>query len=108
MIALLLAIALTTSQPTATRVEVVEVNEFHRDQQTVMVQVLLRRWLRLANGSSHYVEDWRLVKGEPITRWRHGRRYIDVMTSDGVLTFESKSIRWTRTAYDPELRERAK
>lgn len=104
MTALFLAVLFSAPQPP--RVDVVEVNTFERDGQTVLTQVLLRRWVRLSQGSSHYVEDWRLVQGEPTTRWRAGKRYIDVMTNDGIMTFESRAIRWTRTPYDPELRKR--
>jgi len=104
MIALLLAALSLPAQPP--RVDAIEVNTFTRDGEVVLRQILLRRWLRLPVGSSHYVEDWRVVQGEPQPYWSNGKRYIDVQTSEGVLTFESRAIRWTTTPYDPELRER--
>ena len=104
MITLLLSLVLSAPQPP--RVDAIEINTYERDGSVVIRQILLRRWLRLPHGSSHYVEDWRLVHGEPTTRWHGGKRYIDVWTSEGPLTFESRAIRWTVTPYDPEIRER--
>jgi hypothetical protein len=105
MITLLLALALT-SQPAPVRVDVVEINTYERDGEVVLRQALLRRWLRLSHGNGHYVEEWRLVQGEPQPFWRAGKRFVAMQTSDGIIIVEARSYRETRTPYDPELLER--
>jgi hypothetical protein len=105
MITLLLAIALN-SQPAPVRVDVVEINTYERDGEIVLRQALLRRWLRLANGSSHYVEEWRVITSEPQTRKRGNSVSVTITTSDGMHTLQTRSLRETTTDHDPELRER--
>ena len=104
MIALILALVL--SSPAPPRVEVVEVNTYHSGGRIVLTQILLKRWLNLSTGSSHYVEEWRLVAGDVQPYWRHGKRLIDVPTASGVITIEVRSLRESRTSYDPEVAER--
>jgi len=106
MILLLLAIALTIA-PQPPKAEVVEVNTYHSGGRVVLTQILLKRWLRLATGPSHYIEEWKLVQGDVQPYWKRGKRLIDVPTASGTLTIEVRSLRETRTAYDPEVLERA-
>jgi hypothetical protein len=105
MIAILLALVLSSPQPP--RAEVVEVNTYTQGGRIVLTQILLKRWLNLATGSSHYIEEWRLVSGDVQPYWRHGRRLIDVPTASSVITIEVRSLRESRTAYDPEVLERS-
>jgi len=105
MIALILALVL--SSPAPPKAEVVEVNTYHSGGRVILTQILLKRWLNLATGPSHYIEEWRLVSGDVQPYWRHGRRLIDVPTASGTLTIEVRSLRESRTAYDPEVLERA-
>ena len=105
MIAIILALVL--SSPAPPRAEVVEVNTYHSGGRIVLTQILLKRWLNLSTGSSHYIEEWRLVAGDVQPYWRHGKRLIDVPTaSDGTITIEVRSLRESRTTYDPEVAER--
>jgi hypothetical protein len=107
MIALLFALVIGTSTPQPIRVDVVEVNEYvDRNGNHVLRQALLRRWLRLSHGNGHFVEEWRLVQGEPQPFWRAGKRFVSMQTSDGIIVVEARSYRETRTTYDPELLER--
>ena len=105
MMPLLLALVLSSPQPP--RVEVVEVNTYHSGGRIVLTQILLKRWLNLATGPSHYIEEWRLVAGDVQPYWRHGKRLIDVPTASGTITIEVRSLRETKTAYDPEVLERS-
>jgi len=105
MIELLLACALTIT-PQPPKAEVVEVNTYHCDGRTILTQILLKRWLNLSTGSSHYIEEWRLVSGDVQPYWKRGKRLIDVPTASGVITIEVRSLRKTTTAYDPEVLER--
>jgi hypothetical protein len=104
MIAILLSLVL--SSPAPPRVEVVEVNTYTQGGRTILTQIILKRWLNLSTGPSHYVEEWRLVSGDVQPYWRHGRRLIDVPTASGVITIEVRSLRESRTTYDPEVAER--
>jgi hypothetical protein len=104
MIALLLALVL--SSPAPPKAEVVEVNTYHSGGRIVLTQILLKRWLNLSTGSSHYIEEWRLVAGDVQPYWRHGKRLIDVPTASGTITIEVRSLRESRTSYDPEVAER--
>jgi hypothetical protein len=103
---LLLAFALTVA-PQPPRAEVVEVNTYTQGERVILTQILLKRWLRLSTGPSHYIEEWRLVQGEVQPYWKQGKRLIDVPTASGTITIEVRSLRETRTAYDPEVLERA-
>jgi len=105
MIAILLALVL--SSPAPPRVEVVEVNTYHSGGRVILTQIILKRWLNLSTGSSHYIEEWRLVAGDVQPYWRHGKRLIDVPTASGTITIEVRSLRESRTNYDPEVLERA-
>jgi hypothetical protein len=105
MIELLLACALTIT-PQPPRAEVVEVNTYHSGGRIVLTQILLKRWLNLATGPSHYIEEWRLVSGDVQPYWKRGKRLIDVPTASGTLTIEVRSLRESRTTYDPEVAER--
>jgi hypothetical protein len=105
MIALLLALVL--SSPAPPKAEVVEVNTYHSGGRIVLTQILLKRWLNLSTGSSHYIEEWRLVAGDVQPYWRHGKRLIDVPTASGTITIEVRSLRESRTSYDPEVLERS-
>ena len=106
MIALIFVLVL--SSPAPPKAEVVEVNTYTQGGRIVLTQILLKRWLNLATGPSHYIEEWRLVAGDVQPYWRHGRRLIDVPTaSDGTITIEVRSLRKTTTAYDPEVLERS-
>jgi hypothetical protein len=104
MIAILLSLVL--SSPAPPRVEVVEVNTYTQGGRTILTQIILKRWLNLSTGPSHYIEEWRLVSGDVQPYWRHGRRLIDVPTASGVITIEVRSLRESRTTYDPEVAER--
>jgi hypothetical protein len=101
-----LLLALVLSSPAPPRVEVVEVNTYHSGGRIVLTQILLKRWLNLSTGPSHYIEEWRLVAGDVQPYWRHGRRLIDVPTASGTITIEVRSLRKSRTTYDPEVLER--
>jgi hypothetical protein len=105
MIELLLACALTIT-PQPPKAEVVEVNTYTQGGRIVLTQILLKRWLNLSTGSSHYIEEWRLVAGDVQPYWRHGKRLIDVPTASGTITIEVRSLRESRTTYDPEVAER--
>jgi len=104
MIAILFALVL--SSPAPPKAEVVEVNTYHSGGRIVLTQILLKRWLNLSTGSSHYIEEWRLVSGDVQPYWSHGKRLIDVPTASGVITIEVRSLRESRTSYDPEVAER--
>jgi hypothetical protein len=102
-----LLLALVLSSPAPPKAEVVEVNTYHSGGRIVLTQILLKRWLNLATGPSHYIEEWRLVAGDVQPYWRHGRRLIDVPTASGTITIEVRSLRETRTTFDPEVLERS-
>lgn len=105
MFAILLSCVLT-SQLAPTRVDVIEINTYERDGEIVLRQALLRRWLRLAHGNGHYVEEWRVIQGEPTIRKRGNATFVTITTSDGPHTLKTRSLRETTTDHDPELRER--
>jgi hypothetical protein len=100
-------LALVLSSPAPPKAEVVEVNTYTQGGRTILTQIILKRWLNLSTGSSHYIEEWRLVAGDVQPYWRHGKRLIDVPTASGTITIEVRSLRESRTAYDPEVLERA-
>jgi hypothetical protein len=109
VIALLFAFVLSTATPQPIKVDAVEINHYHDAKgEYVFSQLILRRWLRLAAGSGHRVEDWRLIKSDrhlTITS-KHGRKQI-MFTEDGILrVLEVSRIRETWTQIDPELVDR--
>ena len=106
MIAFLFALVLGASEPQPTHVDVIEINTFERDGEVVLRQALLRRWLRLAHGNGHFVEEWRVIQGEPTIRRRGNTVSVTISTSEGIHTLQTRSYRETTTNHDPEVKER--
>lgn len=98
MLALLLAIAISTSTPLP-HVEVCEINET-----PTIKQVILYRWMWLPTGRSHHVSQWWIIHNEPLVQRRNG---MWLVASEGRL-FTARSLRRTTTPHDPELRDRDK
>ena len=103
MIILLLALALSTPQPT--RVDAIEIN--HTGPRDAGIsQVIFRRWQRLAIGNNHYVADWRLDTGQ-FSIDPQGNSWHIRFSDDGIERHVKTSIlRETWTRCDPELWER--
>ena len=95
MIALLLTLA--TFAPSLPVVEVAEINTTPNFR-----QVILRRWHRLGEVNGHRVAQWWIIKEKPAIE-PHGDRWL--VRSEGRM-FIARSVRWTQTQHDPEMRER--
>ena len=99
MIAILLAIALTTPRPIP--VDRIEINTLHCES-GVMKQIILWRWTWLATGHGYRVADWWIVGndyqpvGSIVSRYQDGR----------LQEITSKFIDATETRRDPELFDR--
>ena len=97
MIHLLLAIALSTPQPT--QVDRIEVNTSPNFR-----QVILYRWTRLATGYGYRVADWWIVD----ETYRPAGRLIARYEAGRVQEFTSDTIDTTETTTDPEMTDRSK
>ena len=97
MITIILTIALTS--PRLPIVEVCEINTT-----PTIRQIILYRWTWLPEGRSHHVAQWWIAKDEPIAERRGGKWCI---SSEG-RRFVARSLRRTRTEYDPEILDREK
>jgi hypothetical protein len=99
MIALILTLALTARDPLPI-VEVCEINTT-----PTIRQIILYRWTWLPTVvRSHRVSQWWIVKTEPTIERRHG---MWLVSSEG-RRFIVRSLRRTRTQYDPEVLDRSK
>lgn len=103
MIAILLCILFGAGE-SSPRVDVVELNTYGTGQQ----QIIVRKWQRLAVGSSHYCTDWRnLSPDDGVVVRRLGNHYVVRFRSHGTdYEIHCRSYRETRTVKDPELSER--
>ena len=99
MLAILLAIVLSVSPVADIEVDVCEINTT-----TNFRQVILYRWTWAPAGRSHHVAQWWITKSEP-TVTRIGERWM--VESDGRL-FIARSLRRTKTQFDPEISDRKK
>lgn len=98
MLAFLLALSLTAGESLPI-VEVCEINET-----PTIRQVILYRWTWLPCGRNHHVAQWWIIKTEPAIERRHG---MWIVSSEGK-RFIARSLRRTRTRYDPEILDRKK
>jgi len=102
MIAIMLAIALSASNHPPIVVDRLEVNTFPAGPDSTCKQVILWRWMRTTDGPCYRVADWWIVDNnyEPVTK------VVSYTKGDVIQEIWPKSIAFTKTPYDPELRDR--
>jgi hypothetical protein len=104
MIAALILLAAISSTPDGPQPLVVEVAEYNTvvakddPERIVLRQIILRRWMKLADGPNHYVAQWCMIGADP-EPVRRGDRYE--FTVKGV-RISARSYRVTRSVADPE------
>jgi hypothetical protein len=92
-----LFLTLATFAPSLPVIEVCEINTTPN-----FTQVILRRWHRLGAVNGHRVSEWWIIK-EPPRIERIGDGWL--VRSEGRM-FIARSVRWTETQHDPEMKER--